>query len=434
MKKSFLVFAFAISLIQTHVVWADIENLPESVSGAQVSDLLKTPTADEAEEAILRADEQGANGENLSNVLLSREQIKQAKQAIKKLTITDFIYQKYESSQAPDIVGLEAEPYNGTSFPKLNTYYTQNTLQFSRLLFDDFAKQAKSLPFPAQPKPQDEIAGGWEPNKLSLMPKIGITSSWDTGAWPIDGDNAIKNPDLDELSNLPKVWAGPVVNDNVVRYHKKNNKTIARVYFNGEGSGYSRFQPFMQGIWAFARLHHIDISVSLEQNANQYALAFPLLFNLRMPIHIVTPDGLVPATLITARLNDKGECNTGNWIELELASEKPIAMWAFLALPTPELAKSAKISRQNYEADKANPDSEYMVGLRKVLVVDWKENVLPELKIIATRYDYNSEEYNEKGEITKRHTLDSTWGSEVFSDSHVEGSIHEGEFGDCATK
>ena len=142
----------------------------------------------------------------------------------------------------------------------------------------------------------------------------------------------------------------------------------------------------------------------------------------------------MPATLITARLNDKGECNTGNWIELELASEKPIAMWAFLALPTPELAKSAKISRQNYEADKANPDSEYMVGLRKVLVVDWKENVLPELKIIATRYDYNSEEYNEKGEITKRHTLDSTWGSEVFSDSHVEGSIHEGEFGDCATK
>ena len=453
MKKLLTVLTCAILLTQSHLAWAGIENLPETASAAQTSALLQTPT--EAEAELATVDEQDVDGEKLTNVLLSKEQIKQAKLAIKSLTITDFILQNpYEPPQPPNIVELALASIDASAnFPKLEVYYKKNALQFSRVLFKDFSNQAKSLPLYSKPIPPEDTAGGWENKSDKPTPTSKITSGWDTGAWQTDGDNAVKSPDLEELSNLPKVWAGPVVNDNVVRYHKKEDKTIARVYFGEDGNGnfYSQFQPLMQGLWAFSKHNNIDIAVSLEQSTSQHGLAFPLLFNLRMPLQIVTPEGLVSATLTAAHLNKSGECNTGSWIELELDNEKPITMWAFLAFPVPSLAKSAVIKREIYTPDTFIRDQEYMVGARKMLAISWKNQILPPLKIVATRFDSNLEKYDNKGKLKSKSTLGSTWGSEVFFDKKTSRKvkvdtnkmidvvnygelIHAGEFGDCPTK
>lgn len=437
-KKPISAFAFVLLSAYLSSAYADIEGLPDGVEVEQQEALLEAPTAAEVEAARLFEESQLVDGEQLTNALLNKEQIKQAKQAIKALTISDFILQRYDQPQAPAVVDLStAMQYPSSNFPSL-TAYNKNTQAFSQLLFNDFARQAQSLSLAAKPK------------KLFAHK---IESGWDTGAWQADGENAIKNPSLGDLSGFAKVWAGPVVNDNVVRYRKKDDKTIARVYFNGDGSNnfYSQFHPIMQGIWALAKLNDLGVAVSIDNSTNEYELSYPLLFNLRMPLLIVTPDGLVPATLTTARLNNSGECNMGNWLELELADEKPISMWAFLVFPVPELAKSTIIKRENYVPSTFISDQEYMVGTRKMLALSWKGNVLPPLKIIATRFDYNLEDYDDKGKLKSKSTLGSTWGSEVFLDHKVVtkvkdyqnkmvdsvnygNQIHAGEFGDCPTR
>lgn len=438
MKKPLSAVMFTLLLVQLSNAYARVDGLPEGVSVEQESALFEAPTVSEVEAARLLDDEQLVDGEQLPNVLLSKEQIKRAKQAIKELSISDFILQRYDSLQTPRIVDFPTtSQFSGNTFPSLTTS-NQNVLQFSQLLFNDFAKQAQSL------------------SLATKLPKLfahKIESGWDTGAWQADGENAIKNPSLDDLSGFAKVWAGPVVNDNVVRYRKKEDKTIARIYFNNDEYGrYSEpTKQLMQGIWALAKLNDLGVAVSIDNSTNAYELSYPLQFNLRLPLQIVTPDGLVPATLVSARLNNSGECNMGNWLELELADEKPISMWAFLAFPVPELAKSTIIKRETYTPDTFISDQEYMVGERKMLALSWKNQVLPPLKIVATRFDYNLEEYDDKGKLKRKSTLGSAWGSEVFLDNKVVTKvkdyqnkivdsvnygkqIHAGEFGDCPTR
>ena len=86
-----------------------------------------------------------------------------------------------------------------------------------------------------------------------------------------------------------------------------------------------------------------------------------------------------------------------------------------------------------------------------MLALSWIGNVLPPLKIIATRFDYNLEEYDDKSKLKSITTLGSTWGGEVFLDNKVVTKvkdyqnkmvdsvnygkqIHAGEFGDCPTR
>ena len=450
MKKPLSVVMLTLLLAQVPSVFGRIEGLPEDVSVEQENALLEAPTASEVEAARLLDDAQLVDGEQLPNVLWNKQQIKRAKQVIKELTISDFILQRYDPLQTPRIVDLSTtRQYSGGNFPSLTTY-NQHVAQLSRLLFNDFATQAKSLPFYSKPIPPEDTAGGWEDKSGKPTPPSKMTSGWDNGAWQLDGENAVKNPGLEELSNLPKVWAGPVVNDNVVRYRKKDDKTIARVYFNN-GEYSSSFLTIMQGVWALAKLNDLGVAVSIDNSTNAYELSYPLQFNLRLPLQIVTPDGLVPATLVSARLNNSGECNMGNWLELELAEKKPISMWAFLAFPVPELAKSTMIKRETYVPNTFIAGQEYMVGARKMLALSWIGNVLPPLKIIATRFDYNLEEYDDKSKLKSITTLGSTWGGEVFLDNKVVTKvkdyqnkmvdsvnygkqIHAGEFGDCPTR
>ena len=460
MQKTTSILIYALFLAYLPSAYAGIEGLPESVDAEQQEALLEAPTAAEVETARLLDEAQLLDGQQLPNVLLSKEQIKRAKQAIKTLTISDFILQKYDQLQTPSIVDLSTAMQYQSNFPSL-TVTNQYAVQLSRLLFNDFATQAKSLPFYSKPIRPEDTAGGWD-SKADAKSKdvkafgwvkgsweANAMLGWDVGAWQLDGENAIKSPELEDLSSYPKVWAGPVVSD-MTRYHKKNDKMIARVYFNG-GEYSSSFQPIMQGIWALAKRQNLSIAVSIDTSTNVHELSYPLQFKGRIPLYIVTPDGLVPAMLVSARLNNSGECNTGNWFELELENEKPIAMWAFLALPKPELAKSILIKRETYVPNTFKYDQEYMVGTRKVLALSWKGNLLPSLKIIATRFDYNLEKYDDKGKLNSKSTLGSTWGSEVFLDNKVVtqvkdsqnkmvdsvnygDKIHSGEFGDCPTR
>lgn len=454
MKKRLSVVMFTLLLMRLSSAYARVDGLPEDVSVEQESALIEAPTASEVEAAILFDDAQLVDGEQLPNVLLNKEQIKRAKQAIKELSISDFILQRFHTLKTPQIVELSTtRQFSGSNFPNITTYYKQNALQFSQLLFNDFANQAKSLPFYTKPIPPVDTAGGWENPPDNPLPPYKITSGWENVEWPMDGENAVKNPDLEELSGLPRAWAGPVVNDNVVRYRKRDDKTIARVYFNNDefGRDSKPTKQLMQGIWALAKLNHLSLAVSIDNSTNAYELSYPLKFNVRLPLHIVTPEGLVAATLVSARLNNNSDCNTGSWIELELDNEKPIAMWAFLALPVPALAKSVVIRRETYVPDTFISDQEYMVGERKMLALSWKNQVLPPLKIVATRFDYNHEEYDDKNKLKSKTTLGSTWGSKVFLDHKVVTKvkvdqnklvdsvnygeqIHAGEFGDCPTR
>ncbi len=170
----------------------------------------------------------------------------------------------------------------------------------------------------------------------------------------------------------PAVWAGPAVRDGVADYRREGGHTRIRLAI---GNG--------MALWELARSRGVAVRLRLDDaSANAFG-APPLHMELQLPVWLLTPQQLLPATLTALRY--RSDCALG-YTELQLAGDSQPAVWAVLFLPDEASGRAAQVRRI---APPPEPEGQVPgLGARRSsrLEVSWPDGRLPALHVVARRF------------------------------------------------
>jgi hypothetical protein len=168
----------------------------------------------------------------------------------------------------------------------------------------------------------------------------------------------------------PTVWSAPAVRDRAASYRSEGGSTTIRV---AAGAA-----PLL---WRMAAARGVAARLVLDDTGRELRWngRLPLRVELRLPVWLVTPQGLVAATLTGAR--GGSACDGGGWTSLQVAGNSQPAVWAILFLPDAATARAARVQR--VAAPPKGPSGADQIG---ALEVSWAEQRLPALRIVAKRF------------------------------------------------
>lgn len=170
----------------------------------------------------------------------------------------------------------------------------------------------------------------------------------------------------------PIVWAGPAVRDGVASYRSEGGQTRIRLAIGGG-----------QDLWRIAQARGVAVRVSLDDGGQPLAWAapLPLRLELQLPVWLVTPQELLPATLTVLRTGDS--C-AGGHTELRLAGERQPPVWAVLFLPDEAAGRAARVRRiaPPPEPEGQSPQADAVSRLE----LSWPDRRLPTLHLVAKRF------------------------------------------------
>lgn len=140
---------------------------------------------------------------------------------------------------------------------------------------------------------------------------------------------------VDATAGDALVWSGPAVKHGVAHYRSVGDHTVLRL---------SSAAAHLDDLYRWAQRHGTALHFTLDGDA-PLALdrPVPVRVSLRLPVWLVTPQALLPATLTALR--GGGPCLGGDWIELELPGQQQPAVWATLFLPDAATAAAASVRR-----------------------------------------------------------------------------------------
>lgn len=169
------------------------------------------------------------------------------------------------------------------------------------------------------------------------------------------------------------VWSGPAVRDHAASYVQEAGTTRIRVAIGDGGE-----------LWQMALARGVAARLVLDDagRALPWNERLPLRLELKLPVWLVTPQELIPATLTGLHQGDT--CRGGGWTELRIDGQRRPPVWALLFLPDEATARAAIVKRLPTPApDENNPTSAQAVGR---LEVSWPDARLPALTLVAKRF------------------------------------------------
>jgi hypothetical protein len=194
-------------------------------------------------------------------------------------------------------------------------------------------------------------------------------------------------------------WAAPAVKDGVAAYQQEDGNTVARI----DASPYSA-----EKLWRWARQQNLSIRAKSAGHARD---EWAILLETKVPIWLVTPQGLLAAT---ARKMQTGHaCEEGSGLEIVIPGDNQPAIWAILFVPDAKKAASAKVRR----IEGRLPKDSYQTGAIGQLEITWPDNYLPQLRVTALRFDW-IDNWDDKN----RKISGSAWGTYVETPGLLEDS------------
>lgn len=169
------------------------------------------------------------------------------------------------------------------------------------------------------------------------------------------------------------VWSGPAVRDGVAQYRSDGSGTRIRLAIGDAAQ-----------LHALAAARGAALRVQLDDAGRplRWDEALPLKLTTALPVWLVTPQELLPATLTTLRT---GSACDGGHLELALAGPRQPPVWALLFLPDEATARAARVRRLPLPAPK--PDEPAPVASQTSrLEVAWPDGTLPTLQVVAKRF------------------------------------------------
>jgi hypothetical protein len=170
----------------------------------------------------------------------------------------------------------------------------------------------------------------------------------------------------------PAVWAGPAVRDGVASYRSQGGQTRIRLAIGDP-----------HALWQMARARGVAATLALDDEGQPlpWSARLPVRVQLQMPVWLVTPQELLPATLTAARTGDACE---GGYTELRLAGERQPPVWAVLFLPDEAAGRAARVRRIGPppEPEGQSPQA----GAVSRLELSWPDFRLPTLHLVAKRF------------------------------------------------
>lgn len=169
----------------------------------------------------------------------------------------------------------------------------------------------------------------------------------------------------------PAVWSGPAVRDRAASYRSEGGTTRIRVAVGSASL-----------LWRLALARGAGVRMTLDDAGRElrWTGRLPLRLELRLPVWLATPQGLVAATLTGARAD--GPCDGGGWTALQVAGNQQPAVWAILFLPDEASARAAQVRRIATPA-KGDQSTADQVG---ALEVAWPDQRLPPIRLVAKRF------------------------------------------------
>lgn len=256
-------------------------------------------------------------------------------------------------------------------------------------------------------------------------------------------------------ADVAMVWAGPAVREGATRYWQASGKTHIRIPFNENALH----------LYHWAAAHKLPLQLVRRQGNSavatylsnhhlaQQSNSLIVDATTDIPVFVVAPEGLLPAR-ITAFSVGGSSCDGSNWVELVLEDAANPEVWGVLALNDPQLTKNIEVTQlptvempmvrmRPLGIAGSTPTPSVDETQRKVLRVDFMDNALPTLYLVARHFDWIDREVivkenGEEREWIQGEILDSgsTWGTQVrmakdsqaipatsWADRHLSGQV-----------
>jgi hypothetical protein len=200
------------------------------------------------------------------------------------------------------------------------------------------------------------------------------------------------------------VFAGPAVKDGAASYSRVSSGMVVRIPLSAS----------LTELEDWLRSRELGLTLSMRRDAQMLrSQAFVIEGRFAIPSWVVTPEGLVSATMTAWSMGGQGSCSDSNWMELKLDTDKSPPIWAVLVLPHPGMAKDVVVKR----VPNVTPQEGDGVAYRGELEVRWVDNRFEPLRITAKRYDVAFSEYEQAPDgnfvQTRTEPIGSAWKVEV---------------------
>ncbi len=355
MKRATAVALTTLSLITTS--WA-----AESSIEAQ-REAFATARAKQWHELMLAPAQRGPNGELLASPAPELPQLK-------PLALAEL-----RSGDIPALLGADAPLDNW--MPSLTYHYAY--LDHS----DDAAYGAEWLPVQIQQGPLPGARAQRLPDWVTSAVRARVASfklpSRPAGN-PRRQARLLWEGEVDATPGDAMVWSGPAVKTGVARYTVST--TASTTTSNRTTVRLASWPAQAASLINWAGTHGLQLTATLDESALPLSLAQPVPVRLdtAIPVWLVTPQELIPATLKALRTGDA--CHGGGWIEIEYAGTRQPAIWGTLFLPDAGIAAAATASRMPPEKPSEGSNATFVSRVK----VAWPDHRVNALLITAKQF------------------------------------------------